>query len=287
VAGTLITLLLFGLARSDAMARGVAEEANRAKSQFLATMSHELRTPLNAIGGYTELLEFGVQGPVNDGQREYLTRIKRAQEHLLGLINDVLNFARLEAGRVEIHVADVPLDEVLADTEELIVPQTRAKGIAYRREPHDPAVTVRADRQKVQQILLNLLSNATKFTASGGEIRLGYTRGDGTVDVAVADSGIGIPADRLEAIFDPFVQLNPNLTNSSHGVGLGLAISRELARSMGGDLVARSIPDQGATFTLQLPEGESQDGERTSRPRAAADSSAPQTSNPGDKLGER
>ncbi len=205
-------------------ARIAAEEANRSKSQFLANMSHELRTPLNAIGGYVELIEMGIRGAVTEQQRSDLERIKHAQQHLLGLINDVLNFAKLEAGRVDFDITDAPVEEALADVEGLIVPQAEVKGIAYRRRAGDPAVAVRADRDKLRQILLNLLSNAIKFTDAGGEITMEWERRENAVEIHVRDTGHGIPPERLEGIFEPFVQVSADLTRTGQGTGLGLTI---------------------------------------------------------------
>jgi PAS domain S-box-containing protein len=236
-------------------AREAADEANAAKSAFLATMSHELRTPLNAIAGYTQLIGMGIHGPVSDAQREALDKIHRNQTHLLGLINDVLNFARIEAGQVQYDVDDVPLNATLAAVEALVEPQLRAKGLRYRYGGGDPLVTVRADRERMEQVVLNLLSNAIKFTDTGGEVELSWEAGDGTVRIHVRDTGRGIPPDKLEAIFEPFVQVDPALTRSAEGTGLGLAISRDLARAMKGDLIARSAEGQGSVFTLTLPLG--------------------------------
>jgi signal transduction histidine kinase len=239
-------------------ARREAEAANRAKSEFLAVMSHELRTPLNAIGGYAELIELGIRGPVTAQQREDLARIQKSQRHLLGLINGVLNYSRAEAGAVHYEVGDVPLDAVLATCETLIAPQARAKDITLRfaacQEPH----AARGDREKVQQIVVNLLSNAVKFTAPGGEVTLACGRdgrpgGEANVVVTVTDTGRGIAADALERIFEPFVQVDTRLTRTDEGMGLGLAISRDLARGMGGDLTAESTLGVGSTFTLTLP----------------------------------
>ncbi len=240
--------------REAEAARHAAEAANRAKSEFLAVMSHELRTPLNAIAGYAELIELGIRGPVTPDQRADLERIQRAQRHLLGLINGVLNYAKVDAGAVHYEVADVPLDEVLATSEALIAPQARAKGLTLRREACDPTLAVRGDREKVQQVLLNLLSNAVKFTERGGRVSLGSTAGrDGTVLVRVADTGQGIAPEQVERVFQPFVQVDARLTRTQEGTGLGLAISRDLARGMGGDLTAESTPGVGSTFTLTLP----------------------------------
>ncbi|HEX2091367.1 MAG TPA: ATP-binding protein [Longimicrobiaceae bacterium] len=240
--------------REAEAARQAAEEANRAKSQFLATMSHELRTPLNAIGGYAELMEIGVRGPVTPEQRADLERIRRAQRHLLGLINGVLNYVRIDAGALDYEITDVPLDEVLATCGALIEPQALAKSLVLHHEPRDRTLLVRADREKVQQVVLNLLSNAVKFTESGGRVSLGCeARPDATVAIWVSDTGRGIAADQLEHVFQPFVQLDASLTRTQEGTGLGLAISRDLARGMGGDLTAESTPGVGSTFTLVLP----------------------------------
>ncbi|HEU4557119.1 MAG TPA: MHYT domain-containing protein [Longimicrobium sp.] len=234
-------------------AREAADDANAAKSAFLATMSHELRTPLNAIAGYTQLLEMGIHGEVNDTQREYLDKISRNQTHLLGLINDVLNFAKIEAGQVQYDIGDVPLDETLAAVEALIEPQVTARQHQYTYRRGDPAVRVRADRDRVEQIVLNLLSNAVKFTEPGGRIVMEWEAEDGVVRVCVRDTGRGIPQEKLPAIFEPFVQVDPALTRSSEGTGLGLAISRDLARAMKGDLTVESREGAGSTFTLTLP----------------------------------
>jgi signal transduction histidine kinase len=239
-------------------ARVSAEAANRAKSDFLTVMSHELRTPLNAIAGYTQLLEMGLHGPITDAQRDALARIDRSHRYLLRLINDVLNFARVESGRVEYELRPLLLAEVVRDVEPMIESQLAAKQLAYS-VALAPGLRVRADREKLQQILLNLLSNAVKFTPSGGEVsvesvdRVDGGEDEGMVYLRVRDSGIGIPRDRLETVFEPFVQVDTSLTRRQEGVGLGLAISRDVARGMGGDLRARSEPGKGSTFTLALP----------------------------------
>jgi signal transduction histidine kinase len=234
-------------------ARREAEGANRAKSDFLAVMSHELRTPLNAIGGYTQLLELGIYGPVSDAQRDTLARITRNQTHLLRLINDVLNFAKIDAGQVEYTIGGVPLDDALADVEALVAPQMRAKRIAFSYTPPAASVVVRADRERLQQIVLNLLANAVKFTAPGGTVAVACDEDADVARVRVRDSGVGIPGERLRSIFDPFVQGDRALNRPNEGVGLGLAISRDLARGMGGELTVESVVGVGSTFTVTLP----------------------------------
>jgi PAS domain S-box-containing protein len=239
-------------AEADA-ARVAAEHANDVKAQFLAAMSHELRTPLNAIGGYVDLLELGIRGPVTDAQREDLDRIRRNQRHLLGLINNVLNFAKIEAGRVEYHLTEARLHDILSGMFSLVAPQVRARGLAYEYRECPASVVVRADIEKVQQVLLNLLSNAIKFTEPGGHVRLECVCTDTTASVRVVDTGLGIPSTKLDAIFEPFVQVDQAFTREGQGTGLGLSISRDLARAMGGDITVESVLGEGAVFTLSLP----------------------------------
>jgi PAS domain S-box-containing protein len=242
-----------GLAVDNARLYREAEHANRAKAEFLAVMSHELRTPLNAIGGYVDLLDMGLRGPVTDDQRDYLLRVKRSQQRLLAMINDVLNFARLEAGQVHYDIAPVPLHEALRDVDAIVEPEVRARGLRFEHRPCDPAVCVRADREKLQQIVLNLLVNAIKFTPAGGEIVLDSENRGETVAVRVRDTGRGVPPDKLQVIFEPFVQVERGTTRGTDGTGLGLAISRDLARAMRGDLTVESVVGEGSTFTLTLP----------------------------------
>ena len=235
-------------------ARAEAEAANRAKGDFLATMSHELRTPLNAIGGYAQLIEMGVHGPVTDEQREALRRVQRSQQHLLSLINDVLNFAKLEAGRVTYDIERISLRELLTGLDSLVAPQLAAKAQRFVCTECDVTLAAVADREKAQQILLNLLSNAIKFTPERGVIHVEARAHGDAVHVSVTDTGIGIPADRVATVFEPFVQLARGASSAREGTGLGLAISRDLARAMGGDLTLESVPGKGSTFTLVLPQ---------------------------------
>ena len=238
------------LAAAD-RARITAEQANRAKGQFLAVMSHELRTPLNAIGGYAELLDMGIHGPVSDEQRDALDRIQRSQRHLLGLINQVLNYTKVETGSLRYDFADVSLDDVLHLVETIVLPQIKAKGIRYL--PAACGAVVYADREKLQQIVLNLLGNAAKFTDEGGEIAVACHADDSMAYVRIRDTGLGIPEDKLSVIFEPFVQVDANTPRGREGIGLGLAISRELARAMGGDITVVSTAGRGSTFTLAVP----------------------------------
>jgi signal transduction histidine kinase len=244
------------VAEAAGAAEKLAELANSAKARFLTTMSHELRTPLNAIGGYAELIDMGLRGPVTKAQREDLSRIQRAQEHLLGLINSVLNFSKLESGSVQFEMMTVPLEPMMASVEEMLMPHLERQGLAYEnliiRPPHCERLTVNADPEKLRQILINLLTNAIKFTSRGGTISTSCDVAAETILVHVADTGRGIPADKLASVFDPFVQVGRRLSSSDQGVGLGLSISRDLARHMGGDLTAASTLDVGSTFTLAL-----------------------------------
>jgi len=234
-------------------ARGEAEAANRAKSDFLAMMSHELRTPLNAIAGYAELIELGIHGPVTDAQRDALNRIARSQAHLLTLINDVLNFARIDAGQLQYAVQDVRMNETLAGLEPLVAPQVAARRLTFTYDGCDPAVVAAADGDKVRQVVLNLLSNAVKYTPEGGTVRLRCDADATTVRVHVQDTGPGIDTDQLPVIFEPFVQGHRALNRPNEGVGLGLAISRDLARGMSGDVKVSTQLGVGSTFTLELP----------------------------------
>jgi signal transduction histidine kinase len=237
-------------------ARQEAEEANRSKSDFLAMMSHELRTPLNAIGGYAQLLTMGIHGPLNDSQRNALERIDRNQTHLLTLITDLLSFARIDAGRVQYDIRDIALHDTLANLEPLIAPQLQSRDLVFALRPCPAGLYARADGDRLSQILLNLLGNAIKYTPDGGAVSLSCDFDESHVRIHVRDTGAGIPADRLTYIFEPFVQGERALNRPHEGVGLGLAISRELAAAMHGELSVLSEVGRGSTFTLTLPRGD-------------------------------
>jgi PAS domain S-box-containing protein len=241
---------------ADARRVAEAESANRAKGEFLAAMSHELRTPLNAIGGYVDLLDVGIAGPLTPQQRAYLERVRGSQQHLLGIINDLLNYSRIEAGQLTYHTRHIPLGASIDAAVPMISPQAAMRHLTIERAPCDAELVAWADRAKVDQILLNILSNAIKYTLPGGRITIscGVSLGDPPrVTLSVQDTGLGIPEEKLESIFEPFVQVGRSLTSTHEGTGLGLAISRDLARAMGGDLTVTSHVGHGSTFTLLLP----------------------------------
>jgi signal transduction histidine kinase len=237
---------------ADAL-RLAAEAANQSKSQFLGTMSHELRTPLNVIGGFTELIELGIEGPVTERQRGALARIKASQKHLLALITEILNFVRIESGRMEYRLGRVSMSQAIADVMEMLGGLVKEKGLTLAGSPVDADVAVWADPDRVRQILVNLVMNAAKYTPAGGTITVSCASLDDDVVTRVADTGPGIPTDRRESIFEPFVQLTEGLTNRTGGVGLGLPISRDLARAMKGDVTLESTVAVGSCFILRLP----------------------------------
>jgi PAS domain S-box-containing protein len=241
--------------RALADARRLAEEqaSNKSKGDFLAAMSHELRTPLNAIGGYAELIEMGVGGPVSEQQRDYLERIRGSQQHLLALINDLLNYSRIESGQMTYQPEPVELHESVERVITMVLPQATTKRISLVHGPCPDKVVATADRLKVEQIVLNVVSNAVKFTPEGGRIVVACRATDDAALVDIRDTGPGIPADQRNAIFEPFVQLGRSLTSAHEGTGLGLAISRDLARAMDGDVTVASALGEGSTFTLRLP----------------------------------
>jgi PAS domain S-box-containing protein len=228
-------------------ARRLAEQASAAKAKFLSMVSHDLRTPLTAITGNVSLLAAGVHGPVSDEQADVLRRIRNAAGELLRMLEDILNFAQLESGRVQVRISDVQVSDALARAESLVRLRLEESGLAFSTDCG--GAVLRADPDRLQQILLNLLSNAIKFTPSGGRVSVSCARDGERALLRVQDSGIGIPSEHLQRVFEPFVQLEVD----PRGVGLGLAISRELARAMDGELTVESAPGQGATFILALP----------------------------------
>jgi PAS domain S-box-containing protein len=233
--------------------RAEAAAANQSKSDFLAAMSHELRTPLNAIGGYAELLAMGLRGPLTSEQRSDIDRIRSSQQRLLGIINDLLNFTRVEAGQVAYDLVNVVIADVLESVSGMLAPQLLERHLVYDESVCPRAVVARADRAKMEQILLNLLSNALKYTKPGGHIAWRCSATADRVRITLRDTGPGIPSDRLDDIFEPFVQVGRNFTHTSEGAGLGLAISRDLARAMGGELTVESTLGVGSAFSLDLP----------------------------------
>lgn len=239
------------LARAAEVARQAAERASRDKSELIAIVSHELRTPLAAIGGYAELLTLGIRGPLSELQRTDVQRIQEAQSHILRLVDDLVGYSKLETGRFRFDIADVIVRDAIDALVSLVRPQAAAKGVAIEVEPVAADAVVRADDERLRQIILNLLSNAIKFTSRGGHVWLGCAARETEVRIQIRDDGIGIPADKLETIFEPYVQLAPGGPRHEMGWGLGLAISRDLARAMGGDLVANSTSD-GTVFTVTL-----------------------------------
>jgi PAS domain S-box-containing protein len=230
-----------------------ALDANRAKSDFLAAMSHELRTPLNAIGGYAQLIELGIRGPVTEEQRVDLLKIQRSKNHLDTLVSDVLNFAKLGSGRIDFRTRPMGVRHALDAVIEMVAPQLAQKGLAIAPYAAPNDILALADSDRTRQILLNLFANALKFTPANGTITPDVAATSDEVAMSVTDTGIGIAADQLERIFEPFVQVRRVVDPTDHGFGLGLAISRQLARAMGGDLTVRSVPGVGSTFTLTLP----------------------------------
>jgi signal transduction histidine kinase len=233
--------------------RQTAENANKAKTAFLGAMSHELRTPLNAIGGYIDLLDMGLRGPVTEEQHAYFARVRSNQQHLTVLITEILNFARIGAGGVTYAVSDINIFDAVGHAVELVDPLFAQRGIVFDGIEGDRGAIARADTERVTQILVNLLSNAIKFTPSGGHVRVDCAAAEKIVAICVSDTGIGIAAEKLASIFEPFIQLKEGLADRASGVGLGLAISRDLARAMNGDLTVVSSEGTGSRFTLSLP----------------------------------
>ena len=245
------------LARREAQELKVrAEEASQAKSAFLANMSHEIRTPINAVIGYADLLDVGIGGELTPQQQDYVTRIRNSSRHLLGLVNDVLDLSKIEAGEMKLRSRQVVLAGPVKHAADMITPEAEAKKLTLKVDwGCDPTTTVFGDEDRIRQIVLNLLSNAVKFTEGGGRVRVSATANDRTVSVAVADTGIGIDSAQLDAIFQPFVQAEAGHTRRAGGTGLGLTISRRFAEMMGGELRVASEVGKGSVFTLVLRRG--------------------------------
>jgi signal transduction histidine kinase len=253
----------------EQVARKEAEAANRIKTELFARLSHEFRTPLHAVSGYLEILQQNIHGALTKEQRRDLDRIHQAQEHLMALVNTILDFAKLEAGPIELSMAEIPIEETLLGAEALVFPQFAKKKVTYTHRSGDPSLTVFADRDKVQQILVNLLANAMKFTPAGGSVELDWRVEDDSLLVRVRDTGPGIPPEKIEQIFEPFVQLHAPGSLPAGGTGLGLPISRDLARAMGGDISATSTFGVGSVFTVALPLRKHLTGSQLSSSRTA------------------
>jgi len=238
------------IAIDNAQLYRTAVEASQAKSAFLATMSHELRTPLNAIIGYQSLLQEGISGSLNDKQLAQLTRLRASADHLLGLIDEILTFSRLDAGKEVVQKEEVQLRPIIVEAITMVTPLAQEKGLALEDQSEDARIYT--DSKKLRQILLNLFSNAIKFSDDGKITVRSRLDGD-MVAVSVDDPGIGIAPENLDSIFEPFWQVEQHSTRRAGGTGLGLSVSRGLARLLGGDVRVESVPDRGSTFTLTLP----------------------------------
>ena len=264
------TFLILGASTSERqraeaelrIAHNTVAAANRAKAEFLAVMSHELRTPLNAIAGYAEILALGVAGSLTDKQTDAIARIRRNQQHLLALIDDVLSFAKIEAGTTAMTLKPVRVNDAFDALEPLVRPDLLHKNIDFKRDSHDQTLEVQADPAKLRQILLNIVVNAVKFTPRGGHIRLGASRAGDVVVMTVTDTGIGVAPDKVDAIFEPFFQVDAGTTREYPGVGLGLSIARDLARAMNGEIYFDSTVGNGSVVSLSLPVASEDDGHR-------------------------
>jgi signal transduction histidine kinase len=240
-------------ARSEAeVARAEAERANNSKTDFLAVMSHELRTPLTAIMGYEELLSDGITGPVTELQRQQLGRINASARHLLGLIDEILTFARVDIGRERVRWESMSVNHTLTDAASLVQPMAADKNLRFVVELLDEDQSIQTDGTKLRQMLVNLLSNGIKFTDKG-EVRVGCAVDNSTLEVRIADTGVGIAAENIEDVFEPFWQAEQTATRKTGGTGLGLSVTRKLARLLGGDVTVASRMGAGSTFLLTLP----------------------------------
>jgi signal transduction histidine kinase len=239
--------------RSEAeAARAEAERANNSKTDFLAVMSHELRTPLTAIMGYEELLSDGITGPVTELQRQQLGRINVSARHLLGLIDEILTFARVDIGRERVRWESMSVNHTLSDAAALVEPMAGAKNLKLIVKLLNEDQSIQTDATKLRQMLVNLLSNGIKFTEKG-EVFLGCSVSDAVLEVSIADTGVGIAAENIEYVFEPFWQAEQTATRKTGGTGLGLSVTRKLARLLGGDVTVASRIGAGTTFQLTLP----------------------------------
>lgn len=240
-------------ARNEAeLARAEAERANNSKTDFLAVMSHELRTPLTAIMGYEELLSDGITGPVTELQRQQLGRINASARHLLGLIDEILTFARVDIGRERIRWESMSVNHTIADAAALVEPMAAAKSIDFIVELLEEDEAIQTDGTKLRQMLVNLLSNGIKFTENG-EVRVSCLVNNGILELRIADTGVGISAENIEEVFEAFWQAEQTATRKTGGTGLGLSVTRKLARLLGGDVTVASKLGVGTTFLLTLP----------------------------------
>ena len=228
-------------------------ESNRLKSEFLANVSHELRTPLTSIIGFAELLREGPEVTGNPKSSRYAENILISGRILLEIINDLLDLAKIEAGKLELNLADVDIDRLCESLQDFVRPQVERKTLDLRYEREEDLPAIQTDPSRLRQVLLNLLSNALKFTPDGGTITIHAVRAGEGVAISVADSGPGIAEEHLELIFEKFRQIDQSATREYHGTGLGLAIAQELAHRLGGELSVQSELGQGATFTVKLP----------------------------------
>lgn len=235
-------------------ARREAEQANQTKAKFLSIVSHDLRTPLQAISGYAEALAREFHGPLTDGQKGGVDAIRSGSRDLARLIDDILSFATLQSGKIPMILDDVRVADALARAEKMVALRMEEEQLRFTVEKTGEDGVVRVDADRLQQILLNLLTNALKFTPAGGAVTMSFHEQEEEGSFLVTDTGKGIPPEMIELIFDPFTQIEASSGDPARrGVGLGLAISRELARAMGGDLSAESTPGRGSTFRLDVP----------------------------------
>jgi len=254
------------------LARRAAEAANSAKSQFLRVMSHELRTPLNAIQGFAELLTTGVYGPLNDKQLDAVQRITQNEKDLLAIIDEMLGFVDAERGTVAMERTDIVVADAFDGVEEMMSTEIQRKRLVVKRELADPRITVRADRRGLQQILASLVSNAIKYTGEEGTITFAADGDHGRVRIQVRDTGVGIDAEQMERVFEPFFQADSGTTRQYAGVGLGLTIARELARRMDGEVTIVSEAGKGTSAEVVLPAAtvKAMEGAEQSPPREVA-----------------